>query len=201
MRCNKNLSKLLTYLLTKIIAFSKMYLYLIFQTKYNMIKGTKVLIILILVSRANVFSQQLSHQVLVPAAGIASTGSLNYTQTIGETAIEIISGSGFVFTQGFQQPGIKISPEIAPEGNGVEVYPNPATDYISVKLFGDVARNFRIDVINITGMIVSSGTINFIDSYFYVQRIEVDKLMRGLYFVRVVSDDGLIRRTFRIEKM
>ena len=166
-----------------------------------MTNGTKVLIILLLVSRVNVFPQHLSHQVMVPAAGIATNGIVSYSQTIGETAIEIISGSGFVFTQGFQQPGIKFSPETAPDGNGVNVYPNPATDFINIKLFGDVARKFRIEIINIAGAIVNSGTINFIESYYYIQRIEVDKLMNGLYFVRIVSDDGLISRTFKIEKI
>jgi hypothetical protein len=147
------------------------------------------------------FSQHLSHQVMVPTAGIAVTGTLNYTQTIGETAVEIIGGSGFAFTQGFQQPGIKYSPEVAPEGNGVEVYPNPATAYIDVKFFGDGARNFKIEIISIAGIIISSAPIKFIDKYFYIHRIEVDKLKIGFYFVRVASDDGLINRTFKIEKM
>ena len=165
-----------------------------------MIKGTKVLILL-LFSWANGFSQQLSHQVLVPAAGLTTTGALSYSQTIGETATEIISSSGFVFTQGFQQPGMKISPENPPEGNGVDVYPNPATDFISIKLFGDVPRKFKIDIINITGTVVSSLTLNFIDKYYLIQPIDVAKLKYGFYFVRVVSDDGIISRTFKIEKM
>jgi hypothetical protein len=166
-----------------------------------MIKGIKIMFLCFLVSWTNVFSQQLSHQVLVPVAGVTSAGAINYSQTIGETAVEIIGCSDFVYTQGFQQPGIKISPEIPPEGNGVDVYPNPAIDFVNIKLFGDVARKFRIDIINITGTIVSSGAINFMDSYYYIQRIEVDNLKRGLYFVRIVSDDGLINRTFKIEKM
>jgi hypothetical protein len=165
-----------------------------------MIKGTKVLILL-LFSWANGFSQQLSHQVLVPAAGLSTTGSLSYSQTIGETATEIISSSGFVFTQGFQQPGVRFSPENPPEGNGVDVYPNPATDFIRIKLFGDVPRKFKIDIINISGMVVSSMTMNFNDKFFLVQPMEVSKLKYGFYFVRVASDDGIINRTFKIEKM
>jgi hypothetical protein len=165
-----------------------------------MIKGTKVLILL-LFSWANGFSQQLSHQVLVPAAGLTTTGALSYSQTIGETATEIISNSGFVFTQGFQQPGVKISPENSPEGSGVDVYPNPARDFISIKLFGDVPRKFKIDIINITGTVVSSLTLNFIDKYFLIQPMEVTNLKYGFYFVRVASDDGIISRTFKIEKM
>ena len=138
---------------------------------------------------------------MVPAAGTATSNNLHYSQTIGETAIEIIGCSDFEFTQGFQQPGIKISPEQVPAGTGVEVYPNPVTDFINVKLFGDVARKFRIDIINITGNIVSSEVINFITRYFYTQQIEVGKLKRGIYFVRVVSDDRLISRIFKIEKL
>ena len=90
-----------------------------------MINGTKVLMLFLLVSWTNVFSQQLSHQVLVPVAGLASTGSVNYSQTIGETAIVIVSSGDFLFTQGFQQPGIKKLPENPPAGSGVKVYPNP----------------------------------------------------------------------------
>jgi hypothetical protein len=194
------LSKLLTYLSTKIITISKIHIYLIFQNKYNMIKGTKVLILLLLSSWANGFSQQLSQQVLVPAAGLATNGLINYSQTVGETAVETIS-AGFILTQGFQQPGIKISSDITPEGTGVDVYPNPATDFINIKLYGDVARNFRIEIINISGTIVSSTKMDFITKYYYVQQIDVSRLSLGFYFVRVSSDDTIIKRIFKIEKM
>jgi hypothetical protein len=166
-----------------------------------MIKGTKVLLLILLFSRATCFSQQLSHQVLVPAAGLASTGTMSYSQTIGETAVEIIGSEGFELTQGFQQPNITVSSEIAPEGTGVDVYPNPATDFINVKFFGDAARKFRVDIINITGMIVNTLNVSFITNYFYIQQIEVGRLTNGFYFVRVTSDDSKINRIFKIEKM
>ena len=174
---------------------------MIFQNKYNMIKGTRVLLLILLFPWASCFSQQLSHQVLVPAAGLTTTGTISYSQTIGETAVEIIGSEGFELTQGFQQPGITISSEIAPEGTGVEVYPNPATNFINVKFFGDAARKFRVDIINITGMIVNTMTVSFITSYYYIQQIEVTRLTNGFYFVRVTSDDNKINRIFKIEKM
>jgi hypothetical protein len=166
-----------------------------------MIKGTKVLLILLLFSPTNGFSQQLSHQVLVPAAGLATAGVISYSQTIGETAVEIFGNGGFELTQGFQQPAIKITTDIPPEGNGVEVYPNPVTDFINVKLYGEVARKLRIEIINITGMIVNSITMSFVSKYYYIQQIEVSNLKYGFYFVRVTSDDGTISRVFKIEKM
>ena len=166
-----------------------------------MIKGTKVLLILLLFSPTNGFAQQLSHQVLVPAAGLATAGVLSYSQTIGETAVELFGSGGFELTQGFQQPAIKFTTGIPPEGNGVDVYPNPVTDFINVKLYGDVARKLRIEIINITGMIVNSMTMSFVSKYYYIQQIEASNLKYGLYFVRVTSDDGTINRVFKIEKM
>jgi hypothetical protein len=166
-----------------------------------MIKVIRIFLLFVFATPEIIFSQQVSHQVLVPAAGVISSGALNYSQTIGETAIEIISGEGYVFTQGFQQPGIKVTPDKENPGNGVDVYPNPVTDFVNVKLFGEVARNFRIEVIAINGLVVSSGTINFSTKFAYIQQIKMGDFKNGLYFVRVISGDGLINRTFKIEKM
>ena len=194
------ITKLLTYLSTKAVTFSKIHLYLVFRNKYNMIKVIKILVLLILFSTTNGFSQQLSHQVLVPAAGLATSSNLNYSQTIGETAVEIMS-TGFILTQGFQQPGMLNISNTQPPGTGVEVYPNPATDNITIKLFGEIARNFRIEVINMTGTIIRSMTLEFITQYNIEQNIDISTLSLGIYLVRVTSSDSKISRTFKIEKM
>ena len=149
----------------------------------------------------NVFAQNLSHQVLVPVAGIISTGTVNYSQTIGEPVVEIIGGSDYILTQGFQQPSMLPASEIAPEGNGVDVFPNPATDYIKIKFYGDEARKFQVDILTLTGTIISTETINFNDKYFYTREINVERFVKGIYFIRIVSQDGLIKRTFKIDKM
>ena len=166
-----------------------------------MIKKILILLLLVPVSRVNIYSQDLLQRVLAPVAGEAVYNNINYSQTIGQTAVELIGSSGYELTQGFQQPGISVSTGTTPEGNGVDVYPNPATDFINIRLFGDAARNFRIDVINITGTIVSSITVNFVSNFYYVQQIGISDLRIGFYFVRVTSDDKLISRTFKIEKM
>ncbi len=148
-----------------------------------------------------VYSQQLSHQVLVPLAGVTNTGSLAYSQTIGETAIEIFQSSDCVFTQGFQQPCIKFTKENPPPGNGVKVYPNPVSDYVNIELFGDISRNFRVEIINISGTVVISERMGFTDMYWNTQQIPVEKLSTGLYFVRILSEDGVISRIFKIDKI
>jgi hypothetical protein len=166
-----------------------------------MARGVKILFLFLFVLWGNLLSQQLSHQVLLPLAGVASNGNLSYSQTVGETAVEVVSGSAFVLTQGFQQPCINFSGEKPPEGNGVKVYPNPATDFIKIELFGEVARSFRIDLINISGAIIWSEKFVFTGKFWHHEEVPAEKLVIGLYFIRVISDDGLINRIFKIEKL
>jgi hypothetical protein len=167
-----------------------------------MVKSARILILLFLLgSGTDLFSQQLSHQVLVPLAGVIKAGSVDYSQTIGETAVEVFTATDIVFTQGFQQPCMQMSKENPPPGNGVKVFPNPVTDMINIELFGEGSRTFIIDIINISGTIVRSEKLDFPDKFWQIEHFNVEQFSRGLFFVRVISGDGLISRTFKIDKM
>ena len=167
-----------------------------------MVLGIRNLLLFLLLGLGkNLFSQQLTQQVLVPVAGVISAGSINYSQTIGETAVEVFSNTDFILTQGFQQPGLKLVSEPPHAGNGFNVYPNPASDHITVKLFGDVSREFRIDIINIAGTKVYTENLSFTDKFYLEKVIPVSQFKNGIYFVRVLSGDKEINRTFVFEKM
>lgn len=166
-----------------------------------MIRETSIVLGFLIVPLTNALSQQVSHQVIVPVAGLVSGSQISYSQTIGETAVEILGCSEYLFTEGFQQPGMIYSNETRPEGNGVRVYPNPVSDYVVVEFFGEISRTFRIDIIDITGTVVLSQRESFTDQYWYRERLEIGNLIRGFYLVRVKSDDRLIDRSFKIEKI
>jgi hypothetical protein len=167
-----------------------------------MLMRIRILILLGFLSvHMNLHAQSLSNQVLVPVAGVSLSGNISYSQTIGESAVEIFSTPEIVLTQGFQQPSVKFVTGIIPEGTGVDVYPNPAINNIKVKLFGDSSRDFVIEVINITGKVVYSETQSFTENYFIERTIPVGSFFRGIYFVKIYSTDKLINRTFKIEKM
>jgi hypothetical protein len=166
-----------------------------------MIKGITIILGFMIVPLTNVLSQQVSHQVIVPVAGIVSGSQISYSQTIGETAVEILGCSEYLFTEGFQQPSMIFSNEIRPQGTGVRVYPNPVSDYVVVEFFGETSRTFRIDIIDITGTVVLSERESFNDQYWYRERLEIENLIRGFYLVRVKSEDRMIDRSFKIEKI
>jgi hypothetical protein len=163
------------------------------------VKG-KLLIVLILSGKL-VLSQQLSHQVMLPAAGVIYSSGISYSQTVGETSVEIFSSTDYLLTQGFQQPRMLMLPGDPPKGMGVKVYPNPAVDFLNIELFGELGKNLRITVTNISGTIVYSNELSFREKYWYIENIPVSGFATGLYFVQVNSSDGTLRRSFKIEKM
>jgi Secretion system C-terminal sorting domain len=166
-----------------------------------MMKVLRIMIPSLVVSWTSVFSQQLSHQVLVPVAGLTDDSKLSYSQTVGETAVEIVGCNDYIFTQGFQQPDIKLSHEEAPKGTGVKVYPNPVDDYVTVELFGESGRVLRIEIIDITGTVILADRKTFNDQYWYKEKYNIDNLIRGFYLVRVFAEDGFLNLTFKIEKI
>jgi hypothetical protein len=166
-----------------------------------MIKRGIYLAILPLVFVTITSAQHLSNQVIAPLGGVMSEEGIFFSHTIGETAVELFTSQGYDLTEGFQQPLIKFIPGTKPQGNGVKVYPNPVIDNISVEFFGAQKGSYSITVININGTIVFSDKVSFIEDYWQIVNISASAFSRGLYFIRILSNDGIISRTFKIDKM
>jgi hypothetical protein len=157
--------------------------------------------VLILTFTGAIRAQSLSHQVLVPVAGVINDSRVSYSQTGGETAVELVGCTFYQVTQGFQQPLVKISNETPPPGTGMKVYPNPATQFITIELFGAEARCFRIEFINSAGVIVDSYEQEFMAGFWFKEPYNIEHLKNGFYLVRVTSNDNKISRSFKIEKL
>ena len=167
-----------------------------------MCPGTRLFAcLLLLFTWVDLFSQSLSHQVIVPVAGLQTSADVHYSHTAGEVAVEVFSSPDLILTQGFQQPGISLTKEKPPPGNGVKVYPNPVTDFVTLEIFGTGTRTFVIEFYNISGTIIRTDKLDFIDQYWFCQQFSVGSFSKGLFFIRISSTDGLINRTFKIEKL
>lgn len=163
---------------------------------------TRLFLCLLLVfAWVNLYSQSLSHQVIVPVAGLQTSAEVHFSQTAGEVAVEVFGVSDLILTQGFQQPGIRLAKENPPPGNGVKVYPNPVTDFVTLEIFGTGTRTFVIEFYSISGTILRTDKLDFIDQYWFCQQFSVENFSKGLFLIRIISTDGLINRTFKIEKL
>lgn len=155
------------------------------------------------------FSQkayELSHQVMVPAANLISSGGKYYQQTIGETAVEITVPAIYNLTQGFQQPRFIPAVALPPrEGNGVDFFPNPLTESVNyifkIRLYGVLGRSYYITITNLPGAVLYTRNLELSPDHDYILEVNLHNYTNGIYIARVTSADGVIRRSFKIEKL
>jgi hypothetical protein len=151
---------------------------------------------------------ELSHQVLVPAANVITAGNISYQQTVGETAVEITLPDMYILTQGFQQP--RFIPKIdlpVREGNGVDFFPNPVTQsakdpYIfKIRMYGVMARHYNIIITNFIGQLMYTNDLEYSSEHDKTIEIDMRRYANGIYVARVISADGVIDRSFKIDKL
>ena len=150
---------------------------------------------------------ELSHQVLVPAASVVATGTgISYQQTVGETAVEVTPQALYVLTQGFQQPRFIPKISLPPrEGNGVDFFPNPVTEVqnhiLKIRMYGVLGRSYFITITTLPGQAMYSENIELSPDHDYIHEVNMQAYANGVYIVRVVSADGVINRSFKVEKL
>ena len=164
-----------------------------------------ILCIFLALSTVGALAQTISNQVLLPAAGLATAGSVSYQQTVGETAVSILTQPSRTLTQGFQQPRIVQGEDPHHPTGEIEVYPNPVTKSRNNKLYVVLAnsesRSYIVVIYNFAGSVVYSWSSGGYLDQAYTHEVDMSRFSRGIYIVRVMSTDRQINRSFKIEKL
>jgi hypothetical protein len=72
----------------------------------------------------------------------------------------------------------------------VTLYPNPAKEYVDIRVDGDVNVT-SLEVYDVYGKLINS--MNVVEN---PTRINVSNLSNGMYFVRVTTEAGMVTKTF-----
>ncbi len=67
----------------------------------------------------------------------------------------------------------------------VELYPNPATDYINIKGYNDLEEDVLLSIFDLQGKIIKS-------EYIYADRVDVSYLDEGIYLIQLATANGVI---------
>ena len=166
--------------------------------------------VLMLLTCTLAFSQrtyELSHQVLVTAASVEPVkDGISYQQTVGETAVSATLPDIYILTQGFQQPRFIPKTDLpVREGNGVDFFPNPVTEIVNhifnIRMFGVLGRHYYIIITNLPGAVMYTADVEYSPDHDVVLEIDLQNYADGIYVTRVWSTDGVIDRSFKIEKL
>ncbi len=144
-------------------------------------------------------AQSISPQVVATAGNYASNGGYSVSWTLGEPVIATATSGSTTLTQGFQQPSYNVLSVTngKTEGFEVNVYPNPATDFVVVDWKTDDQNMLYITLYDVTGRMISE------QSYSASQdkvSINMSKLASAQYFLEVRNKDNSINKIFQISK-
>ena len=148
----------------------------------------------------------LSHQVMVPAGNLVTHTGLTYQQTSGETAVEVSLPSFYNLSQGFQQPRFIPNQDLPDrEGNGVDFFPNPLmeqADWIfNIRVYGVLARHYRIYIYSLPGSLMFADELDLSPVHDHILQVNMAHYSNGIYVANVISTDGVINRSFKIDKL
>ena len=140
-----------------------------------------------------------AQQSTTTAGGEASSGSGTVSYTVGQTVYTSEQGTnGNSIAQGVQQPfEISVVTGI-PEAKGISLnvsaYPNPTTDFITVKVENYETTNLLYQVYDINGKLLQTVKATGDET-----QIQTSNLAPANYFVKVLDNSKVIK-TFKVIK-
>lgn len=82
----------------------------------------------------------------------------------------------------------------------LNVYPNPATDYINVEMKITNGNNIHLNVFDITGKLIRNIDLSGVNPGYSVQAISLENMVAGKYFVRYSDGSVNVTQPFLIIK-
>jgi hypothetical protein len=147
-------------------------------------------------------AQTISHSV-VASAGANHTdeaSGISISWTLGEPVIGTLeSGDGtIILTQGFQQGSLAGDVIVIPIDFSAEitVYPNPATNYVNIKVDGLTSGSLKLEILDVHGRMRAKHE-NITNEH--IVTINADHLNSGVYMLRFMSGEKTVK-TVRLMK-
>ena len=152
-----------------------------------------LLLSLSLFIQTEIFSQSLSPEIIGTSGDYFSNSAGKLSWTIGECMTETYSASGSKLTQGFHQnvyttTSIK---EAMDEKYLISVFPNPASDFVSIKAESKDSKKLKAELLDLSGKIIYS------EFFQNNTRLNLAAYASNIYFIRISDESG----SFNIYKL
>jgi hypothetical protein len=137
-------------------------------------------------------------QETIPVSGGEATGSGGSSSySVGQLVYTTNTDTGGTVTQGVQQSFELFTlsnPELTTINLTAVTYPNPASDYIVLKITDSALDNLSYKLIDINGKAIANGSITNTDT-----QINMQSLALGMYILKVNQNNQELK-TFKIIK-
>lgn len=145
----------------------------------------------------------LSPEVYSSGGELYSGSDFEISYTIGElAAVTTISSANLALTQGFHQPDKFTIILIDPLESllGAELYPNPSSDLAQVKISSDRYYDLNMSLFDVTGKEILNKSLKHSPGD-QIINLPIKELSAGTYLVRIITEDGEVAKTLRLNKI
>ena len=151
----------------------------------------------------------IAQSVIATDGGSASGGGIHLDYTLGELAVDGLTGQQNSMTEGFHQPFLQIenvesnpSGKEQPTGDKSEsmiaLTPNPVQSALTVRFAPGAPESVALDVRDASGMLVLQKQLQPLNGD---TSLDVSGFPSGVFYFQFVSADQRIQSTYKISKI
>lgn len=158
----------------------------------------RVFTFLLILTSVNLYSQQVSPEVIASAGDHFENEDISISWTLGEPVISTLSGE-YILTQGFHQDLYIITSidEVEIEDFDIQIFPNPTPDYVNISINSTKKQNSHIvlQLFDMNGRLLKEMNKNKLEQSI---RINLQSFERANYFLKIIINNQT--KTYKILK-
>ena len=155
-------------------------------------------------------AQTTSRSVIASDGGSGQAGGVQLEYTLGELAVDGLTGQPVSMTEGFQQPSLRVEPidDITQPGPDVDnaaastpmiaLTPNPVTATLAIRFGPQAPEAVALDVHDASGTPVLRRRL---DPAYGDASVDMTHLPAGVYYFRFTPTDPRYANTYKIIKI
>ncbi len=159
-----------------------------------MLKKVYMLALSICISLVSLAQVSIERSVIGPLGILSSSEKIQISATVGEVVVSTFETEKSILTQGFQQAeneDLVSSYRSESILSGLSVFPNPASDILSVKISSIDSDDLIFSIHDIFGRVLTSQPrIKVLSGIEETINLEVNTLATGTYYLRILNSKG-----------
>lgn len=145
------------------------------------------------------WSQTLDPQVISPAGNSLRDANFQVDWTLGQIVSEMLQGTNFVVSQGFEQPAfLATAIEVSILFDGIRIFPNPTEDRLWITFPKRFENPPQITLTNMLGQEVLQASWPFSEQQML---LDISELPAANYLLRLLDPETQKTASFHILKI
>ena len=144
-------------------------------------------------------AQQLSPSVMATAGGFARSQTMTLEWTLGESVVETHATGDRLYTQGFHQPMLRVTEQVAENDAAQEfmVAPNPVSAQLTVTAKYARETPLQLQLTDVTGR---QFALPYLPATAESMQVDMTRFPAGTYLLHIGTETGKALKTYKVIK-